>query len=164
MRHISASAAQIHLRRAAVILVLGLLMIAYIPDAAAQARASSRPTRIRFMSGAISAHVRGQLMKNRGEAFYVVKAKAGDHMIVNIISTTPGFETGGEVTAPSGASDGQHGGIIFNSDLTETGDFQIRVTLNLMAGLRHSGSFILEVVITPSYIRSNHSRILPGNN
>jgi hypothetical protein len=153
MRNIFTNAARSYISHTAIILSISLMMIIPGLTTSAQTGASSRPTRIRFMSGAISAQVRGQLSKGRTEAFYVVKAKKGDHMIVNIISTTPGFETGGEVVAPSGAQEGQHGGVIFNSDLTETGDFKIRVARNLMAGERAGGSFILEVVITPSYIR-----------
>ena len=152
MKNTFTNAPRNYISRAALVLSIGLLLIVsgLTP---AQTGASSKPIRIRFMSGAISAQVRGQLSKNRRETFYVVKAKKGDHMIVNIISTTPGFETGGEVVAPSGQQEGQHGGIIFNADLTETGDFKIRVAQNLMAGERSGGSFILEVVITPSYLK-----------
>jgi hypothetical protein len=139
--------------RTALILFLTLLMI-FPGLAPAQTGTSAKPIRLKFMSGAISAQVRGQLSKARSEVFYVLKAKAGDHMIVNIISLTPGFATGGEVVGPSGQGEGQHGGIIFNSDLTETGDFKIRVAHNLMAGETLNGSFILEVVITPSSVIS----------
>jgi hypothetical protein len=147
------NAPRIYLAPTARILAITFLMIASNLLASAQTGTSSKPIRIRFMTGAISAQAKGQLSKGRTEVFYVVKAKTGDHMIVNIISTTPGFATGGEVVAPSGEGEGQHGGIIFNSDLKETGDFKIRVARNLMAGERAGGSFILEIVITPSYIK-----------
>ena len=62
--------------------------------------------------------------------------------------------TGGDVTSPSGKQDGQHGGIIFNADLTEGGDYTIRVGRNLMGTERPDGVFMLEVVVTPSYLRS----------
>lgn len=121
----------------------------------AETRTSSRPTRIKFLRGAISAQVRGQLTKNKNaDALYVIHAKSGDHMIVNIITLTSGLMTGGDVTSPSGAQDGQHGGIIFNGDLTETGDYIIRVSRNMMGTERPDGSFMLEVVITPSYMKS----------
>lgn len=158
MRNISGNAPRSYLPRTALILSLSLLLtIASLP-ATAQTRASSRAVRIRFAPGAFSAQVRGQMVKGRVGVFYVVKAKEGDHMIVNVISTTSGFETAGEIIAPSGEEDGQHGGVVFNRQLTETGDYKIRVTQNLMAGERSSGSFILEVVITPSYVREGESR------
>jgi hypothetical protein len=122
---------------------------------AAQAGPTQRATRIRFMRGAMSAQVRGQLTKDKSmEALYVVSARAGEHMIVNIIPVTRGLLTGGVVTSPSGKQEGQHGGMIFNQELTETGDYTIRVARNLMGTERLDGSFILEVVVTPSYIKS----------
>jgi hypothetical protein len=158
MRNISGNAPRFRLPRTALILSLSLLLtIASLP-ATAQRMASSRAVRIRFAPGAMSAQVRGQMVKGRVGVFYVVKAKEGDHMIVNIISTTSGFETAGEIIAPSGEEDGQHGGVVFNRQLTETGDYKIRVTQNLMAGERSSGSFILEVLVTPSYVREGESR------
>lgn len=121
----------------------------------AKTRTSSKPIRFRFLQGAISAQARGQLTKNKNaDAFYVIRAKAGDHMIVNIIALSPGLMTSGDVTSPSGAQEGQHGGIIFNADLSETGDYTIRVARNLMGTERPDGSFILEVVITPSYLKN----------
>jgi hypothetical protein len=158
MRNISGTAPRLLLSRTALILPLSLLLIIYSLPATAQTRASSRAVRIRFAPGAFSAQVRGQMVKGRVGVFYVVKAKEGDHMIVNVISTTSGFETAGEIIAPSGEEDGQHGGVVFNRQLTETGDYKIRVTQNLMAGERSSGSFILEVVITPSYVREGERR------
>jgi hypothetical protein len=107
------------------------------------------------MRGAMSAQVRGQLTKDKSmEAFYVVSAKAGDHMIVNIIPVTRGLLTGGSVTSPSGQGEGQHGGMIFNEELRETGDYKIRVARNLMGTERLDGLFILEVIVTPSYIKN----------
>lgn len=158
MKNISGNAPPSNLWRAPLILCAGLLMMASSLTAAAQNRASSRAVRIRFAPGAFSTQVRGQMVRGRTGVFYVVKAKEGDHMIVHIISTTSGFETAGEIVAPSGEEDGQHGGVVFNRQLTETGDYKIRVTQNLMAGERSSGSFILEVVIIPSYVREGESR------
>jgi hypothetical protein len=136
---------------AALALWLGLLPLGHVTSAALRAQA----TRIRFARGAISAQMRGRLTRDKSaEAAYVLGAKAGDHMIVNIIPLTDGLATAGEVTSPSGKQDGQHGGVIFNSDLTETGDFRIRVTRNLMGTERADGEFILEVVIAPAYLKS----------
>jgi hypothetical protein len=137
-------------RRAALALWLALLPLGH----AASTAQTERATRIRFARGAISAQVRGRLTRNKSaDAAYVLGAKAGDHMIVNIIPLTDGLATAGEVTSPSGKAEGQHGGVIFNSDLTETGDFQIRVTRNLMGTERADGEFILEVVIAPAYLK-----------
>jgi hypothetical protein len=137
---------------AALILCVGLLP--HASGASAARKTSEGPTRIRFTRGAISAQVRGQITRDRNaDARYLVGAKAGDHLIVNIIPLTDGLATGGEVTSPSGKQDGQHGGVIFNADLTETGDYTVRVTRNLMGTERADGLFILEVVIAPAYLK-----------
>ena len=123
-----------------------------MPGAAQRGAAA---TRIRFARGAISAQVRGRLTRDKGaDALYRIGAKAGDHMIVNVIPLTDGLATGGEVTSPSGRAEGQHGGVIFNADLTETGDYTVRVTRNLMGTERADGAFILEVVIAPAYLKN----------
>lgn len=133
---------------AALALCAGLLAQAH---GAAQRAAA---TRIRFARGAISAQARGRLTRDKGaDATYVLGAKAGDQMIVNIIPLTDGLATAGEVTSPSGKQDGQHGGVVFNADLTETGDYTVRVTRNLMGTERADGEFILEVVIAPAYLK-----------
>ena len=136
---------------AALALAAGLL--AHAPGAGAAQRGAAA-TRIRFARGAISAQVRGRLTRDKGaDALYRIGAKAGDHMIVNVIPLTDGLATGGEVTSPSGRAEGQHGGVIFNADLTETGDYTVRVTRNLMGTERADGAFILEVVIAPAYLK-----------
>lgn len=137
---------QINALLAMLALSAGLLLSMPV-QTSAQRRAAPRTTRIKFMPGAISAQVRGRLVKN-AETFFVVKARAGEHMIVNVIPLTRGLMTGGIVSSPSGQEDGQHGGLIFNDDLTETGDYTIRVDPNLMGSERMDGIFVLEVVIT----------------
>lgn len=109
MRNNSAIASQIcNLRTSLILSTTILLIISGVM--AAQTGASPKPTRIKFMRGAISTQVRGRLTKsNDTESFYVVNAQAGDHMIVNIIPVTPGLATGGGVTSPSGKGMGSMG-------------------------------------------------------
>jgi hypothetical protein len=54
--------------------------------------------------------------------------------------------TGGVVIYPSGKQDGGPGGIVFDSDLTETGKYRIRVTQR-QGGI--SGKFRLSLKISP---------------
>jgi hypothetical protein len=56
----------------------------------------------------------------------------------------------GTVASPSGQGDGGPGGIIMNSALTENGDYRIEVSQHTMESNYASGTFILEVVITPA--------------
>jgi len=108
------------------------------------------PVRIRFTTGAISAQVRGRFTPANERVRYVIKASKGDHMVVNIIPVTPGLTMAGTVGFPSGQGDGGPGGIIMNSDLDETGDYVVEVSQHTMGSNYKSGSFILEVVITPA--------------
>ena len=116
--------------------------------------AQTPPTRIRFTVGAISAQVRGRFTPANERPHYVIKAGKGDHMVVNIIPVTRGLTMAGTVASPSGQGDGGPGGIVFNADLTEGGDFTIEVSQHTMGSNYKSGSFILEIVITPASWRS----------
>lgn len=112
------------------------------------------PQRIRFRIGAISAQVAGQFNPTQPRPRYVIKASAGDHMVVNVIPVTRGLTMSGTVESPSGQGDGQPGGIVFNADLTENGDYIIEVNQHTMGSNYKSGSFIVEVVITPAWLKN----------
>jgi hypothetical protein len=136
--------------------VIAVCLIALLtsPSAGAQTGQRAGTQRIRFKIGAISAQVVGQFSHAQPRPHYLIKAKAGDHMVVNIIPVTRGLTLGGTVTSPSGQGDGQPGGIIFNSDLTENGDYTIEVFQHTMGSNYKSGSFVVEVVITPAWLKN----------
>jgi len=110
--------------------------------------------RIKFSIGAISAHVVGQFSPNNERPKYVIKAKAGDHMIVNIIPITKTLIMGGTVKSPDGEGDGGPGGIIMNADLTVGGDYLIEVFQHTMGSNLASGKYVLEIVITPAWLKN----------
>ena len=112
------------------------------------------PQRIRFTTGAISAQVRGTFTPANERVRYVIKARKGDHMVINIIPVTRGLTMAGTVGFPSGQGDGGPGGIIMNSDLDEGGDYTVEVNQHTMGSNYKSGSFILEVVITPQWLKN----------
>src|SRR5712691_5423285 len=101
-------------------------------------------TRVYFARGATRATVRGYLRGARDEANFVLRARAGQHMRVEIRGRGA---TRGMVTFPSGQGDGQPGGVIFDGILPETGDYRISVGESSMAD-RWRGSFtvIIDVV------------------
>jgi hypothetical protein len=92
--------------------------------------------------------MRGRFTPLNERVRYVIKARKGDHMVVNIIPVTRGLTMAGTVRFPSGQGDGGPGGIIMNSDLDESGDYIVEVSQHTMGSNYKSGSFILEVVIT----------------
>jgi hypothetical protein len=116
-------------------------------------RRSGLPQRIKFAVGAISAQVTGQFTPANERVRFVIKAKTGDHMIVNILPITKTLTMAGTVKTPSGQGDGGPGGIIMNSDLTESGDYTVEVFQHTMGSNLGSGKFVLEVVITPAWLK-----------
>jgi len=129
---------------------ISILILLFIPlTSFAQTHdKATPPVRIRFTVGAISAQVRGRFTPANERVRYVIKARKGDHMVVNIIPVTRGLTMAGTVRFPSGQGDGGPGGIIMNSDLEESGDYIVEVSQHTMGSNYKSGSFIIEVVIT----------------
>lgn len=135
--------------------LLGALLLTVASASFAQTHGKApQPTRIRFTTGAISTQVRGTFTPANERVRYVIKARKGDHMVINIIPVTRGLTMAGTVKFPSGQGDGGPGGIIMNSDLEETGDFTVEVNQHTMGSNYKTGSFILEVVITPQWLRN----------
>jgi hypothetical protein len=134
-------------------LVSALLLIMASASLAQTHGKTTQPTRIRFTTGAISAQVRGTFTPTNERVRYAIKATKGDHMVINIIPVTRGLTMAGTVKFPSGQGDGGPGGIIMNSDLEETGDFIVEVSQHTMGSNYKTGSFILEVVITPQWLK-----------
>jgi hypothetical protein len=87
--------------------------------------------------------VRGSLRSINDKALFILRARSGQRMRVNISGAGA---TRGIVIFPSGKQDGAPGGVIFDDVLTETGDYRIRVTESSMAE-EWRGSFVLEVEI-----------------
>lgn len=119
---------------------------------AVMGQSAKQPIRIRFERGAITAQVKGQLTARQENAYYVIDAKAGQHMMVH----TASLSTGGianqmvplaSVASPSGKQNGDKSVLNFNAVLTETGTYTIRVGHNLMATNNPAGPFLLEIII-----------------
>src|SRR5437762_6195620 len=101
-------------------------------------------TRIYFGRGATRTTARGYLRGMRDEVNYVLRAKAGQHMRVEIRGRGP---TRGMVTFPSGEGEGGPGGEVFDGSIPDTGEYRIRVTESSMANAwRGSFTLIVDVV------------------
>jgi len=106
--------------------------------------ASARcPNRIVFRRGATSARVWGRLFGIADKRFFVLWARAGQHMKVTITGAGP---TRGIVFFPAGGSSGQPGGVVFDEDLTQTGNYIIEVEESMMANA-WVGDFRLDISI-----------------
>jgi len=104
----------------------------------------SAQTRIYFARGATRATARGYLRGIRDEALFVLRAQSGQHMRVEIKGRGA---TRGLVIFPSGKQDGAPGGVVFDDNIDETGDYRIRVTESSMANAwRGSFTVIIDIV------------------
>lgn len=101
------------------------------------------PIRISFASGAYSGQAHSQLTGIHSEKWFVVNARADQHMIVIVEGAGP---TRGFVYFPDGHSIGQPGGRVFDQTLPASGDYRIRVTESPM-GEAWSGRVDVLVVI-----------------
>jgi len=123
-----------------VLALIALVLVAQTPFAST----ASPERRIRFKRGATTARVKGYLKGINDEALFVLRARRGQHMRVEM---TGQGATRGFITSPSGEENGAPGGVVFDEELKETGDYHIRVTESQMAD-EWKGSFVLKVTIT----------------
>lgn len=121
-------------------------LIAMAASVCAFAQTESSPRRIVFARGATVARTTGYLRGIRDEAWFVLKASAGQQMRVEIRGRGP---TRGVVVWPAGKQDGGPGGVIFDGQIDEDGDYKIRVTESMMAE-EWKGRFTLTVRILPA--------------
>jgi hypothetical protein len=72
--------------------------------------------------------VEGRFPKAGTDQTYGLNARAGQHLRIDVRPVNHQLITAGQVKSPSGRYDGGPGGLIFDSDLTETGYYQIRIS------------------------------------
>ncbi|MEZ5429299.1 MAG: hypothetical protein R2747_23830 [Pyrinomonadaceae bacterium] len=106
---------------------------------------------VRFAPGESAATAEGKFKSYDENVFFTVRAEKDRRMIVRLIPETDGLATAGVVIAPSGANDGQPGGLIFDSVLKESGDYRIRVWQR-PADHSFPAKFKVEVIVLPSYL------------
>ena len=124
-------------------LASSLVMIAACLATIAQTERA--PQRIVFARGATVARASGYLRGNRDSAWFVLRAGAGQHMRVNINARDA---THGTVISPTGRQETQRGGVVFDDNLSETGDYKIGVSESPMANAWR-GNFTVVVEILP---------------
>jgi hypothetical protein len=106
--------------------------------------ASARcPNPLFFLRGATSARRFGRLFGINDKRFFTLRAHAGQHMKVTITGAGP---TRGIVFFPLGGSSGMPGGVVFDEDLTQTGNYLIEVEESSM-GSAWVGDFRLDISI-----------------
>src|SRR2546425_11243556 len=114
-------------------------------DSISSVRAQKAPQRVTFARGATGARATGYLRGMNDAAEFVLRAKAGQHMRVEINARGA---TRGMVTFPSGKQEGAPGGVIFDDNIDENGDYRIGVSESSM-GDAWRGRFVLKVEILP---------------
>lgn len=135
-----------------VLIVLGEALVsttvAASPDAAACLRGpgtdASCPIRVQFAAGTYGTTVHGRLTLAPDQRYYVVRARAGQRMILSFVGA--GAMRGG-ISFPDGSGDGPfygEGDVII---LPTTGDYIVYVGQNTMAGPIWTGRFSLSMLI-----------------
>jgi hypothetical protein len=104
--------------------ILGLALV-LAPDFGA---ALPKDQTIVFKAGQTTALAYGRLSKSIQEVYFAFYAHTGDHLRVEITPLTRELITAGVVISPSGEQDGGPGGVVFDSELKETGRYRLRVT------------------------------------
>jgi hypothetical protein len=91
-------------------------------------------TRLSFSGGSNRTVASGKLENIDDKLKYVVRGKAGDRLTVKIEAKKWSGDEGpimiGSVTMPDGSGEGAPGGTVFDSVLTQTGDYEILVYQN----------------------------------
>ena len=107
-----------------------IMIIVCATIVSASAQTENAPRRIVFARGATVGRASGYLGGMRDRAFFVVRLNSGQHIRVEIIARGA---TRGVLIWPSGKQDGGPGGVIFDGDTDETGDYKISVGESMMA-------------------------------
>src|ERR1051325_11039702 len=97
--------------------------------ASASAQTENSPRRITFARGATLARSTGYLGGMHAESWFVLRLSAGQHLRVKIAAHGA---TRGVLFWPSGKQDGGPGGVIYDGDVDENGDYKIAATESLM--------------------------------
>ena len=106
------------------------------------ASAAGRVERIRLKRGATEVRVSGRLTPAKSEARFVIRARAGQTLSIELSGPGP---FSGEVISPSGKSEGQPGGgVYFNERLTESGDYRIHISEG-NRGEKRNVQFVLKI-------------------
>ena len=104
------------------------------------------PQLIQFPAGSKTAQVHGSITPPQKAATYGIKVEKGQHLFLNVIPQK-GFSTAGHIKLPSGKEDGGPGGVIFDGEVEETGEYVISIMPHHMAESADQGTFTLEVVL-----------------
>jgi hypothetical protein len=98
--------------------------------------------RIRIKARATEARINGQLTVQNDEARYVLRANSGQRLTAELIGPGPFSAT---IESPSGKQEGQPGGgVFFDQQLTETGDYHIRISQG-SRGEKRNVRFVLKI-------------------
>jgi len=121
------------------------VIIAGAAIVSASAQTENSPRRIVFARGATVGRASGYLRGMRDHAFFVVRLNSRQHIRVEIVARGA---TRGTLIWPSGKQEGGPGGVIFDGDTDETGDYKISVGESMMAD-PWSGSITVKVEALP---------------
>jgi hypothetical protein len=123
--------------------VQGLILLLITAQACFGAQAART---IKFKRGQTSVQVKGQFTRDTPEVSYTIRARAGQHMRVEVIPLTRHLNIEGHVKFPkSDLEPGNPGRFILDENLPEDGTYRILITQRYNE--RRTGKFILKIEI-----------------
>src|SRR5262245_26000617 len=123
-------------------LVVSVLLAVIALTGSSPVSSAEKEQRIRLKPGSTQARLSGRLTPKNDEARYVLHADGGQRLTVELTGPGP---LSGEVVSPSGKQEGQPGGgVFFDQQLTETGDYRIRISEG-SRGEKRNVRFVLRI-------------------
>jgi hypothetical protein len=125
-------------------LVVSVLILVIAITCSSQVSSAEKEQRIRLKPGWTEARVSARLTAKNNEARYILHANSGQRLTAELTGVGP---LSGEVVSPSGKQEGQPGGgVFFDEQLTESGDYRIRISEG-SRGEKRNVRFVLRISI-----------------
>lgn len=110
-----------------------LLSVVLLCASALPCLAKTPTSRVHFARGAHSTILRGYSTQSQSDHIYLVRARHGQTLEMSVSSSTNGFVPMLFLTSPSGRNLIEDKRYSYTAKLKESGDYRIRIAVNLMA-------------------------------
>jgi hypothetical protein len=122
--------------------VLRLVTLLTIVFASVHCWGAEREQRIQLKAGRDEVRINGRLTTKSDHVDYVLRGNKGQRLTLTLMGPGP---LSGTVTSPSGKEEGQPGGgVFFDQELTETGDYRIHISEG-SRGEKRNVRFVLRI-------------------
>ena len=125
--------------------VLRLIALVTIVGASVNCWPAEREQRIVLKPGRSDVQITGRLTAKNDQVHYVLRGNKGQRLTLTLMGPGP---LSGTVTSPSGKEEGQPGGgVFFDQELVETGDYRIHISEG-NRGEKRNVRFVLRIRVS----------------